>query len=227
MWLEAQSLTLGATTQILRVKVQGRRRTSLTSPRPTRSPPGLGDGASLVQQLCWRRRRDSSSVPSWTALARRASSRPFAYFATPPAMNRRKIIPLLIAALGFAQTIAAPQQEGLITFSPGRGQTEAELRAAWAKIPEDTRKQIESHLVSGLGLSSTGTINLLGSFNNAPTGNTKNFRVFQFQQVDLFGSRLFWTALIDPDALTSRVIYHVDESKIQTKWVAFGDTQKP
>jgi hypothetical protein len=136
------------------------------------------------------------------------------------------MITLLGAALALTQTTAAPEDEGLITFAPGRGQTEAELRAAWIKIPKDTRKQIESHLVAGLGLSSTGSINLLGIFNIAGTGDSKNSRVLQFQQVDLFGSRLFWTALIDPDVLTSRVIYHIDESKIQTRSVAFGDSKK-
>ena len=80
----------------------------------------------------------------------------------------------------------------------------------WEKLAPSQRKRIEGFLLLKLGLSSTGTIELIGSYR---TIEEKDFSqhgdlVFHFIQKDLFGGRLFWSTLINSTNNKSLLIYH-------------------
>jgi len=80
----------------------------------------------------------------------------------------------------------------------------------WEKLAPSQRKRIEDFLRMKLGLSSTGTIELIGSYK---TIEEKDFSqhgdlIFHFIQKDLFGDRLFWSTLINSTNNKSLLIYH-------------------
>ena len=80
----------------------------------------------------------------------------------------------------------------------------------WEKLAPSQRKRIEGFLRMKLGLSSTGTIELIGSYK---TIEEKDFSqhgdlIFHFIQKDLFGDRLFWSTLINSTNNKSLLIYH-------------------
>ena len=80
----------------------------------------------------------------------------------------------------------------------------------WEKLAPSQRKRIEGFLRMKLGLSSTGTIELIGSYK---TIEEKDFSqhgdlIFHFIQKDFFGDRLFWSTLINSTNNKSLLIYH-------------------
>ena len=86
------------------------------------------------------------------------------------------------------------------------------LEEAWNEISSDKRKVIQSYLLN-LGLSSTGRIRLIGSFRQSGQSN-QDRRILQFQQEDLQGTRLYWSVLVDPDALEARVIFSLPSDQL-------------
>jgi hypothetical protein len=99
-----------------------------------------------------------------------------------------------------------------ITFNEPLLQSRERRSEAWGKIAPDRKKQIEQYLLS-LGLSSTGSIYFAGVFRHYPRKDHE-ITLFQFQQFDLQGTRLFWSVLVDPDAMSAQVIYHVSGDKV-------------
>lgn len=89
--------------------------------------------------------------------------------------------------------------------------------ADWNGISSDKRAEIQRYLLH-LGLSSTGSIHLIGSFQQTiPSG--KDRRILQFQQSDLQGSSLFWIVLVDPEALEARVIYSLSSDQVSPDFI--------
>lgn len=129
-------------------------------------------------------------------------------------MIRRSLRPLWRATLFAALVACAPRlsANGWISFEPGPWQSKAALTSAWQALPDAKRKAIERHL-GRMGLSSTGTIQLLGVYRDEGTGP-----VLHFQQVDLFGSRLLWIVLVDTTRLSARTIYHVHPEQASAGW---------
>ncbi|HEY6154719.1 MAG TPA: hypothetical protein VIW07_13345 [Candidatus Udaeobacter sp.] len=120
--------------------------------------------------------------------------------------------------LSLAFTVIAAESDNadsLISFGTSSQQSEASLRDSWMKTPVEVRRKL-SHFLLDMGLSSTGAIRLIGVY----IGPRKNQQMFHFQQLDLFGSRLFWSILVSPDTMQARVLYHVDEKKIKGDWIA-------
>ena len=124
---------------------------------------------------------------------------------------------LLLAMMAYAGQRTSTE---LISFQPPPGQSVKDLTNRWDKIPAEKKKQIESYLLTGLGLSDTGTIYLTGVYDQR-TGAKDGSRkiLFHFQHLDLGGSRLFWSALVDPEASTVRVLFHLDEKRITSQFV--------
>lgn len=83
---------------------------------------------------------------------------------------------------------------------------------AWQKIDNDTKKKIEHYLMMELGLSSTGKIELIGNYilTSDDEFGKQGQQVLHFIQRDLFGSRLFWSCLINTDNYNTRLLYHVN-----------------
>jgi len=103
-----------------------------------------------------------------------------------------------------------------ISFESSVFQSKDALSARWKQIPPDKRKQIATFLLMRLGLSSTGKIQLIGVYRDPEkeTSNGQERTLLHFQQLDLLGGRLFWSVLVDPDASTARVLYHVNKAFI-------------
>ena len=83
---------------------------------------------------------------------------------------------------------------------------------AWQKIDNDTKQKIEHYLMMELGLSSTGKIELIGNYSLTEDDDfgKQGQQVLHFIQRDLFGSRLFWSCLINVDNYNTRLLYHVN-----------------
>lgn len=101
-------------------------------------------------------------------------------------------------------------------------QSRAVLDAHWQKLDAKTRREIETFLVMRLGLSSTGSIRLIGVYRQIDGKDAGDKTLFHFQQLDLMGTRLFWSALVDPDAATALVLYHVDAGLMPREPVPLG-----
>ena len=80
---------------------------------------------------------------------------------------------------------------------------------AWEAVDPAVRKSIETYLLRHLGLSSTGSISLIGYY--SVTGHDalgpEGSRVFHFIQRDLGGARLFWSCLANPQNRKVRILY--------------------
>jgi hypothetical protein len=96
----------------------------------------------------------------------------------------------------------------LISLEPPLFQSRSEIESSWNAIPETKKEAIQTYLLS-IGLSSTGRIQLIGTFRY----KSKSV-LLQFQQADLEGTRLFWSVLIDTDSMAARVIYHTNQDMI-------------
>jgi hypothetical protein len=83
---------------------------------------------------------------------------------------------------------------------------------AWEKIDSDTKQKIELYIVIELGLSSTGKIELIGNYRLTEDDEFGKLeqQVLHFIQRDLFGSRLFWSCLINVDNYNTKLLYHVN-----------------
>jgi hypothetical protein len=105
-------------------------------------------------------------------------------------------------------------ERSLVTVRCPCPQVRARLLNGWQELPGDLRQKISAEIVTGrrLGLSSTGTVELIGVYTRhaGNGGDTGTNRLFHLRQTDRFGSRLFWSALFDPADETFRVLYHID-----------------
>ena len=117
---------------------------------------------------------------------------------------RRLHMALCLAA---ATSLPAAHARELFSFEPTAQSRDQAVRS-WNAIAEDRRATIQQYLFS-LGVSSTGVIQLIGVYRKDESGT-----LLHFQQVDLNGSRLFWSVLIDPEAMSGRVIYHVQQARV-------------
>ncbi len=84
------------------------------------------------------------------------------------------------------------------------------------------KKRISSYLY-GLGMSSTGSLQLIGVYRltNPSEFGEKGDKVFHLLQQDLFGDRLFWSCLVNVDSEMTRVLYDVNAKKNQFHLVVF------
>lgn len=94
----------------------------------------------------------------------------------------------------------------LVSFDSPDLQTREFLSSQWRDLPVEKKREVQNFLLLHLGLSSTGKVRLVGVYRN-PRKEGKEEKLFHFQQLDLMGSRLFWSVLVDPDASTALVLY--------------------
>lgn len=111
----------------------------------------------------------------------------------------------LIACSRAAQTAYAHE---LISFEPNVLQTKDKVASSWQAIAGNQRDLIQEYLMR-LGVSSTGIVQLVGVYRDDASGE-----LLHFQQLDLLGSRLFWSVLVNPDDMTARVIYHTQPDRV-------------
>jgi len=83
------------------------------------------------------------------------------------------------------------------------------LQRAWEAIDPSVRSDIETYLLVRLGLSSTGTTSLIGvySLSGHDALGPEGSKVLHFVQRDLFGERLFWSCLVNPQNRKVRILY--------------------
>jgi hypothetical protein len=115
-----------------------------------------------------------------------------------------------------ADAATGEDDQSLVTVECPQGQDGDQLLKQWQKLPARIRKKIESEIVVGkrLGLSSTGTVQLIGVYNQSEgKGDTaKPKRLFHLRQTDLFGARLVWSILVNAEDETYRIVFHINES---------------
>jgi hypothetical protein len=103
-----------------------------------------------------------------------------------------------------------------VTVKCPPGQDAARLLKQWQELPAEIRRRIESEIFVGnrLGLSSTGTVQLIGVYHQPEVkgDEAKPKRLFQLRQTDLFGERLFWSILVNPEEGTYRILFHANEA---------------
>jgi hypothetical protein len=118
------------------------------------------------------------------------------------------------------------QRSSLVTVQYPEGQGSDHLLKQWQELPSGIRKKIESEIVGDrLGLSSTGTVQLIGVYNQ-PQGKdeAKPKRLFHLRQTDLFGERLFWSILVNAEEETYRILFHVNErGENDASWLKLRD----
>lgn len=119
----------------------------------------------------------------------------------------------LLALAGCARAEETRYAAELISFEPSVFQSEDKLAASWKAIDQDRSDIIHRYLFA-LGVSSTGVIQLIGAYGTDGSG-----ALLQFQQIDLYGTRLVWSVLVDPDAMSARVIYHTQHDRISEGFV--------
>lgn len=124
------------------------------------------------------------------------------------------VVVILLAILGDAAT-GEDDQSSLVTIKTPHGQDGDQLLKQWQQLPARIRKKIASEIVAGkrLGLSSTGTVQLIGVYNHleGKGDKAKPKRLFHLRQTDLFGSRLFWSILVNAEDQTYRILFHINE----------------
>jgi len=122
---------------------------------------------------------------------------------------------------------AADDDRSFVSFEPSPSQTSAAQRTQWEKLSPEIRKDIEHFLLLRMGLSSTGTIQLIGVY-GAEIGqpSDKPPAMYHFRQLDLLGSRLFWSVLVDPAKKQAHVLFHVNERYLTDKPVPFDEVGK-
>src|SRR4051794_40913023 len=108
----------------------------------------------------------------------------------------RVSVTVLALVLSVAVAAADPDSGGsLLGFGLDPHQSDASLQERWMKVPAEVREKVSQFLFVHMGLSSTGAIRLIGIY----AGRGKDQQMFHFQELDLFGTRLFWSVLISPD----------------------------
>ena len=120
-------------------------------------------------------------------------------------------VTVVFMAVGVGPVRGEGEYTGLVTV---KGQDEELLLSQWEQIPVEVRKRIDSTIVGQrLGLSSTGRVQLIGVYaQQLPDDEDNPQRLLHLRQADLFGSRLFWSILVDPDKKTYRILFHVNEN---------------
>jgi hypothetical protein len=124
---------------------------------------------------------------------------------------------LVLAALLFSANGLTAAGAQLISSEPHPSQSAPSLAGAWEDLSEEKRQRIEDYLRMKLGLSSTGRVQLMGVYRVDSLGESRE--LVHIQQLDLMGARLCWSVLVDPDAMSAKVLYHVDKSYISTSFV--------
>lgn len=138
-----------------------------------------------------------------------------------------KIPAAFIAVLSIAFSACADAEESaeisFISVGIPEVQSHAALAGHWQKLDAKTRREIETFLVMRLGLSSTGSIRLIGVYRQTGEEDGRDKKLFHFQQLDLMGVRLFWSALVDADAATALVLYHVNAGLVSREPVPLSE----
>ena len=134
-------------------------------------------------------------------------------------------ISLTLATFVHAETEILPTK--VISFDSPSSQSKEALSSSWNEIPSDKRRKIENYLMTSLGLSSTGKIHLIGVYRHPRKEyeSKKRENILHFQQLDLMGTRLFWSVLIDSEASTAWVLYHPDKKPVTGKPIAITNNQ--
>lgn len=121
---------------------------------------------------------------------------------------RTVYITLFFVAAACSLADQPSHEREFVSFEPSAFQSKEKLAAQWNTIAEDRRDALRQYLFS-LGMSSTGAIQLIGVYRKGASGT-----LLHFQQLDLHGSRLFWSVLVDPEDMSGRVIYHTQHDRI-------------
>jgi hypothetical protein len=129
-------------------------------------------------------------------------------------------IALLLVLTGCTHAQQASHPRELLSFEPSAFQSANKLTASWKALGTDQRDMIQRYLFS-LGVSSTGVIQLIGVYGDDASG-----ALLHFQQLDLYGNRLFWSVLVDPDDISARVIYHTHLDRISDKFIPIAATSQ-
>ena len=121
---------------------------------------------------------------------------------------------------------AEDNQSSLVTVGDPRGQDGETLLKKWQQLSDSQRKKIESEIVVGkrLGLSSTGTVQLIGVYDQPQDNDrkTKPTRLFHLRQTDL-GGRLFWSILVNPEDEAFRILFRINEAPDdEASWLKLG-----
>jgi hypothetical protein len=124
-------------------------------------------------------------------------------------------IALLVALTICSQAEQTAHARELLSFGPSAFQSKDKLASSWQAIADNQRDQIQRYLFR-LGLSSTGVVQLIGVYRDDASG-----ALLHFQQLDLFGTRLVWSVLVNPDDMTARVIYHTQHDQISDSFAPF------
>lgn len=132
------------------------------------------------------------------------------------------VIAVALLLAGFCRHASADEFRSFVKFDVHPRQSHEELHAHWEKLSPQTRRGIEDFLFTH-GLSSTGRVQLIGVYFRVPKDEQTDNKstIFHFQQLDLLGSRLFWSILIEPAAKSAQVLYHVQDDFVTGKPVAF------
>lgn len=126
---------------------------------------------------------------------------------------RTKCINLfLVAAACFSAGRASRAQEP-VSIEPEVLQSKERIAVPWNSIDEDRRDAIHRYLL-GLGLSSTGRIQLIDVYRVDASRS-----LFHFQQLDLHGSRLFWSVLVDAESMSGKLVYHIQHDRISDRFM--------
>ena len=122
----------------------------------------------------------------------------------------------VILLASFAHPASSKDAESsLVTVQSPPGQDGDQLLKRWQQLPSRIRKRIESEIVVGkrLGLSSTGRVQLIGLYNQleGEGDKAKPKQLFHVRQTGLFGTRLFWSILVNAEDGTYRILFHINE----------------
>ena len=134
---------------------------------------------------------------------------------------------VLLAVLADA-AISKDDESPLVTVKCPSAQDRDQVLKQWQQLPVRIRKKIESEIVVGkrLGLSSTGTVQLIGIYDQ-PKGKgdkEKSKRLFHLRQTDLFGGRLFWSILVNAEDETYKILFHInDVGDRDASWLKLRD----
>ena len=117
-----------------------------------------------------------------------------------------KQLALILALLLPANAVLGADQQASIIRC-----TDADSKSEWERVAVDKRCDIEKHLLTSYGLSSTGQIELSGVYRltHSDAIGAKGDVVALFTQEDLFGDRLFWICLVNLTKQESRLLYRV------------------
>jgi hypothetical protein len=83
------------------------------------------------------------------------------------------------------------------------------------KQPSDVRAKIADFLSTRFGLSSTGSVALIGVY----PGPGYYQHMFHFQQADRFGAHLVWSVWVSPEMIEARVLYDLRSKEGEADWI--------